>query len=403
MAAICGRCHGPVAADAKWCPHCNASFGGTETLDGSTFARFSAEGKRRIARQRRRRATAFIKSLFVFDYNDNPLLIKFATIMHFILLPIKILCVIVCYVLYERFGIRRMANSTYFLDRYSHREKSFSDILRNAFEGVGVIKVLYIAICYLVYRLFRLSEIDGFHYRALWTFSSSVHAAFEHRFGLRITYRITYIMIYLLPSLLLFALAMQSKLFRDFMHLLFASGLALIDNVMTLIPVIMIVLDVVYRISRILLIISLYLWSMYLIDGLKSVDGHFRTGVLRGHATRMRRLIELCKDWVYGPYVVMVSSTVICIILSYVQGLSANAIINCVNELAYGVARVVLLLAVVMCWPETPRYWRGFLHHARWEGLFTGYVKEMASMIVTIIFIITSIIADIDVSQPHFP
>jgi len=184
MPAICGRCHGPVVPDARWCPHCGASFGGTEALKQDVFKRLAGEGLNRIAIERRRHRIKYLKSILAFDDERNPVLQRIMPIIHVVLVPIKVICLSICFLLWDWFGWFDDMAIDYFLDFPSGHAKRRP-------------------------------------------FLRSVAGALEMRFGYRPTYQISCVLMYVIPVAICLSLGMANSVFRQYVYMLIGRSMRL--------------------------------------------------------------------------------------------------------------------------------------------------------------------------------
>ncbi len=101
MKSMCGLCHGPVAPDATWCPHCKAGLKGIEAIDGETFIRLASERRKRIATNFLVGAIALIlRACFIllFPSDNNPLVRLYGTILEYVFIPIFYLWVLISWI-----------------------------------------------------------------------------------------------------------------------------------------------------------------------------------------------------------------------------------------------------------------------------------------------------------------
>ena len=107
--SMCGLCHGLVAPDATWCPHCKAGLKGTKEIDRKSFHRLAAERRKRIRENALVGAIVLILRIcfiLLFPSENNPLVRFYVTIFEYVFIPVFYLWVLlswiwdwVCYVL----------------------------------------------------------------------------------------------------------------------------------------------------------------------------------------------------------------------------------------------------------------------------------------------------------------
>jgi hypothetical protein len=130
---------------------------------------------------------------FRYDAESNPVLPGIIQITHVVLLPLKIVCISSCFLLWKRLGRFDRIATDYFFD----------------------------------------SPALGFGVCEPKPFLRAVTGAFDQRFGYRITHRIAYMTMYAVPILICVSLGMLNSAFRQNVHIMMDRGMGLADHGLT--------------------------------------------------------------------------------------------------------------------------------------------------------------------------